>query len=58
MVIGNVYAEKLRKAGVLVTLKCYDGAIHGFFSYGNDQVDLWVDAIKLSADSLRRAFGV
>jgi len=30
---GNAYAAKLKAAGVAVDSKCYDGAIHGFYTF-------------------------
>ena len=32
---GEVYAARLKEAGVEVTYYCYDGMIHGFFSFGS-----------------------
>lgn len=30
---GKLYAEKLRRAGVPVTYKCYEDQLHGFLNY-------------------------
>ena len=32
---GEAYGERLKKEGVSVECKRYDGAIHGFFSFGH-----------------------
>lgn len=32
---GLAYAEKLAKAGVATTYRCYDDLVHGFFGMGN-----------------------
>jgi acetyl esterase len=53
---GEAYAEKLRAAGVAVTLHRYDGMIHGFF-----QMSGLLDAARASMDeavsALRGAIG-
>ena len=52
---GEAYAERLREAGVTVTLKRYDGLIHGFYTLG-----AWLDATSPAYDdvaaALRAAF--
>jgi acetyl esterase/lipase len=52
---GEAYGEKLRKAGVPVTVSRYDGMIHGFFSMF-DVLDKGKQAIDESAAALRKAF--
>jgi len=53
---GEAYAEKLRAAGVPVTLSQYDGMIHGFFTTGGMFDDAQVAAAEAGA-ALRAAFG-
>jgi acetyl esterase len=50
---GEAYAEKLRAAGVPVTLQRYDGAIHGFLGSAADSEASGV----LIASELKKAFG-
>ena len=53
---GEAYADKLRAAGVAVTLHRYDGMVHGFF-----QMSGLLDAARASMDeavsALRGAIG-
>lgn len=53
---GEAYAERLKAAGVPVTVRRYDGLVHGFFSYGVG-VDRVQQAMAETAESLRSAFG-
>ena len=53
---GEAYAEKLRAAGVPVTLTQYDGMLHGFFTTGGMFDDAQVAAAQAGA-ALRAAFG-
>jgi len=53
---GEAYAERLRAAGVPVTLHRYDGMIHGFFSMPA-LVPAGAAAIDEVAAHLRTAFG-
>lgn len=46
---GEAYAERLKKAGVAVTLHRYDGMIHPFFSLGS-VIPQGLDAIQEVAD--------
>ena len=52
---GEAYAEKLRAAGVPVTLQRYDGVTHEFFGMGA-VVDKAKQAQQLAAQQLRAAF--
>jgi acetyl esterase len=52
---GEAYARRLQEAGVPVTLKRYDGMIHGFFSLGKVFAQ-GKQAIQESANGLRAAF--
>lgn len=52
---GEAYAERLREAGVPVTLKRYDGMIHGFFTMAG-VIDQSNKAIDETAEILRQAF--
>jgi acetyl esterase len=47
----NSYSEKLRKAGVPVTSRNYEGAIHGFFTLP-DAFDVSRDAVGKIAEAL------
>ena len=49
---GEAYAEKLRAAGVPVTLRRFDGAIHGFLGSSDDAEA----AHALTVEKLREAF--
>ncbi|HEV7735220.1 MAG TPA: alpha/beta hydrolase [Candidatus Binatia bacterium] len=51
---GEAYAERLKKAGIPVTLTRYDGMIHGFFGMGA-QLDEAKRAIGQAATALRAA---
>lgn len=53
---GNAYAERMRQAGVDVTLRCYEGQIHGFFSMGG-LIPAGSEAVAEAASALRSAFG-
>ena len=52
---GQLYAEKLAKAGVEVEYKCYEGMVHGFARMGG-KVDRALDALAHTANALRSAF--
>jgi acetyl esterase len=52
---GEAYAARLREAGVPVTLKRYDGMIHGFFSMPA-VFDDGKQAIQDASAALRAAF--
>jgi acetyl esterase len=52
---GEAYAEKLRAAGVPVTLNRYDGMIHGFFGMSR-VVDKARQAVDDASAALRKAF--
>jgi len=52
---GEAYAERLKKEGVPVECKRYDGAIHGFFSFGHI-MDQGKEAVADVAARLRKAF--
>ena len=53
---GEAYAERLRAAGVPVTLTRYDGMIHGFFGMGA-LLDQARTAVAEAAAALRAALG-
>jgi acetyl esterase len=52
---GEAYAARLREAGVAVTLRRYQGMIHGFFSLGA-VLDRGKQAIQDAGAALRAAF--
>ena len=52
---GEAYAARLREAGIPVTLKRYNGMIHGFFSLGA-VFDQGQQAMAEAATGLRAAF--
>ena len=52
---GEAYAARLREAGVAVTLRRYQGMIHGFFSLGA-VLDQGKQAIQDAGATLRAAF--
>jgi acetyl esterase len=52
---GVAYAERLRAAGVAVTLRDYDGMIHGIFRLGA-VIDQGDEAVGEAAAALRAAF--
>jgi acetyl esterase len=51
---GELYAARLREAGVPTELARFDGVMHGFFSLANE-LDSAVEAQELAAAALRRA---
>lgn len=53
---GEEYAQRLREAGVPVTLKRYEGAIHVFFNLGG-VIDLGKQAVEDAGAALRAALG-
>src|SRR5712692_2586290 len=53
---GEAYAEALRKAGVNVKLKRYNGVCHGFFSMAS-MIDKGKQAVADSCAELRSAIG-
>ena len=52
---AELYASRLREAGVSTELVRFDGVMHGFFSL-SDQLDAAAEAQELAASALRRAF--
>ena len=52
---GEAYAERLREAGVEVSVQRYDGVIHGFFSMF-ETIDLGRKAVDEAGSRLRTAF--
>ncbi|HEU0248919.1 MAG TPA: alpha/beta hydrolase [Gaiellaceae bacterium] len=52
---GELYAERLREAGVPTELVRFRGMVHGFFSRP-DQIDAAIEAQALAASALRMAF--
>ncbi|MCU1421603.1 MAG: esterase/lipase [Microbacteriaceae bacterium] len=52
---GEAYAARLGAAGVPVTLRRYDGQIHGFYSLGG-VIDCTDAALDDAADALQQAF--
>jgi acetyl esterase len=53
---GDEYAERLRAAGVPVTLSRYDGAVHGFFQL-SATTDIGRRAVEEAGAALRAAVG-
>ena len=52
---GERYAARLSEAGVPVSLRRFEGAVHGFFSRA-DRFDAGAEAQELAASTLRLAF--
>ena len=52
---GELYAARLREAGVAVELVRFDGMVHGFFSL-SDRLDAAAEAQALAAAALKTAF--
>ena len=52
---GAAYADRLKKAGVPVTVSCYDGAIHAFLNM-IEVTDLAMAAIDEASGALRKVF--
>jgi acetyl esterase len=52
---GELYAEKLKRAGVPTTLTCYPGMLHGFFQMGG-VIDEGQEAIRQVGDALKQVF--
>ena len=53
---ARIYGDTLKRAGVAVEQKCYDGMIHGFMRMGG-RVDTAITALDDAALALRRALG-
>lgn len=53
---GHAYGDALKAAGVPVTMKCFDGMIHSFFSLAH-LIPAAQDAVTMAVDALRRAHG-
>ena len=53
---GEAYAARLRDAGVAVTVKRYDGVIHGFIGQSGE-FDVGKEAVIDAVHALREAFG-
>lgn len=53
---GHAYGDALKAAGVPVTVKCFDGMIHSFFSLAH-LIPAAQDAVTMAVDALRRAHG-
>jgi acetyl esterase len=53
---GEAYAHRLQQAGVPLTMKRYEGAIHAFFQMGG-VIDAAREALADAAAALRHAFG-
>jgi acetyl esterase len=54
---GEAYGERLRQAGVPVTVTRYDGMIHGFYGMFT-MIDKGREAIRESAAALSKAFAL
>lgn len=54
---GELYAARLREAGVPVTLVRFDGMIHNFHFY-YEEVDQAREAVNLIVAQLRAAFSL
>ena len=52
---GKIYADRLKKDGVKVTYREYDGVTHEFFGMGA-VVPKAKEAVKMAADELKKAF--
>lgn len=52
---GELYAEKLKRAGVPTTLTCYPGMLHGFFQMGG-VIDEGHQAIHQVGEALKQVF--
>lgn len=51
---GADYARRLKAAGVDTEYFCFDGAIHGFTSFGG-AIDIGADGLRMVANSVRNA---
>jgi acetyl esterase len=54
---GEAYGQRLREAGVPVTIRRYEGQMHGFFGNFAD-IDRAKDAIREAAEALSSAFAL
>lgn len=54
---GLAYGERLRQAGVEVTISNYEGMLHGFITMA-DVVDKGMEAIDEISDALRKTFDI
>ena len=53
---GHAYGDALQAAGVPVTVQCFEGMIHSFFSLAH-MIPGAAGAVTLAVDALRRAHG-